>query len=261
LTNGDVIYLDSVNNGQIALQNNVEVMKMNDGAIVYHAKEDKGATATSYNTLTNPRGSKVIDMALADGSHVWLNAGSSITFPVVFTGNERKVSIVGEAYFEVAHDEAKPFYVTKGEMEVKVLGTHFNVNAYNNEEDIRVTLLEGSVQVSRESAVGSQESRIIKPGEQALVNTSTIQLVNPNLDAVMAWKNGLFQFESADVKTVMRQLERWYDIDVRYEGNVPDIRFGGEMKRDLSLAQALRGLEKMGLHFRIEGNQLMILEK
>ncbi|HEX2630438.1 MAG TPA: FecR domain-containing protein, partial [Chitinophagaceae bacterium] len=180
LANGKTIYIDSVANGTMANINGVEIIKTGDGRVEYKGT----AGETIYNTLFNPRGSKVVDMKLADGSHVWLNAGSSVTYPVAFTGNERKVSVTGEAYFEIAHDKNKPFIVSKGDVHVQVLGTHFNVNAYDDEPDIKVTLLEGSVRCG----IGGVDSKILKPGQQANIS-GDIKVVNEvNLDEVMAWK-------------------------------------------------------------------------
>lgn len=257
LADGRIVAIDSITNGMLAQQSDVTVTKTADGKIVYSGNTDK----VVYNTLTNPRGSKVIDMMLADGSRVWLNAGSSVTYPVAFVSNERKIEITGEAYFEVAHDATKPFYVSKGDIRVLVFGTHFNVNAYDDESDIKVTLLEGSVKVSS----GINEG-LLKPGQQARVtsggNSSTSFKVINNVDVetVMAWKNGLFSFDNADLPAVMRQLSRWYDIEVEYSGEMPDIRFQGEILKDLSLSQLLNGLgSSTRIHFKMEGSNKIII--
>ncbi|MCC6761720.1 MAG: DUF4974 domain-containing protein [Chitinophagaceae bacterium] len=254
LSNGQSIYLDSVANGQLLQQNGIEIVKLADGKIVY-----KGTTTeVLYNTLTNPRGSKVIDMALADGSHVWLNAGSSISFPLAFVGKERKVSITGEAYFEVAKNAAAPFIVDiNGKCHVEVLGTHFNVNAYTDESAIKTTLLEGSVRVT---ASASKISKLIEPGQQAQLHANdhfTIQK-NAPIDEVMAWKNGYLNFNNADLPTVMRKLERWYNIQVMYEGEVPRRSFGGEIQNSLTLSQVLHILEKNNVRFKVDGNKLIV---
>ncbi|MGH2565646.1 MAG: FecR family protein, partial [Ginsengibacter sp.] len=206
LASGKQIVLDSAGNGLLAVQKNVQLVKLADGQIAYNGN---GTTNTSieYNTLSNPRGSKVINLTLSDGSKVWLNAESSLRYPTAFTGAVRKVEITGEAYFEIAHDANKPFKVTRGETEVTVLGTHFNVNAYDDEEALKVTLLEGSVKVSQ-----GNSNQTLSPGEQAQV-TSQKQIYldkAPDLDQVMAWKNGLFNFNKTDIGTIMRQVQRWY---------------------------------------------------
>jgi len=271
LADGQKIYLDSVNNGQLAMQANVKLVKLENGKIIYTHAPGAGGAVLQYNTLNNPRGSRVIDMTLGDGSHIWLNAGSSITYPVAFAGKERKVSITGEAYFEVAHVQSgsgqkMPFRVNiNNRAEVEVLGTHFNINAYENEERISTTLLEGSVRVSAISGeagqASNQGSAILKPGEQASISKSS-QLSQPmpvQTDQVMAWKNGLFNFNGMKLQEVMRQLERWYNIEVEYEKGVPDITFGGKITRDVSLKGILIGLEKSEVHFRLEGRKLIVL--
>jgi ferric-dicitrate binding protein FerR (iron transport regulator) len=243
LPDGRVIAVDSLTS---YAQGSVTVTRMADGRLVYAGP----GTEVVFNTLTNPRGSKVIDMTLADGSRVWLNAGSSVTYPVAFVGHERKVNITGEAYFEVAHNASMPFKVSKGEMVVTVLGTHFNVNAYDEEADIKVTLLEGSVKVN---------NTLIKPGQQAVVG-KTVKIVNGvMLDEVMAWKNGFFHFNRASLEEVLGQLTRWYDVEVVYEGKIPERQFLGEMERDLNLSQVLKILERNQVHFRIEGKKVIVM--
>lgn len=263
LSNGQKIFLDSAGNGSLAMQGNVQLVKLANGQIGYQLGEGKISTEMIYNTLSNPRGSKVVSMALSDGSHVWLNAGSSLTYPVAFAGNERRVSITGEAYFEIATspDPSKggakrPFIVQKGDMSVRVLGTHFNINSYVDEDAIRVTLLEGAV-----SVVLPGQSAKLKPGEQAQVDAGQrIQTSNDvNIDEVMAWKNGLFSFDEVGIKEVMRQLARWYDVDVVYEGRIPIQKFGGDIERTLSLSQVLEVLERSGVRFRTEGRKIIVL--
>jgi transmembrane sensor len=249
LANGQQVYLDSVMNGTLFEQAGVEIVKLADGKIEY-----KGAAQTKiYNTLSNPRGSKVIDMTLADGSRVWLNAGSSVTYPIAFVGNERKVSITGEAYFEVAPDKSKPFYVSKGDMQVQVLGTHFNVNAYEDETDIKVTLIEGSVKINK-----GNSTILLQPGEQALIDNSITLSTNADIEQVLAWKNGFFSFNRADIKTVMRQLGRWYDVEVVYEGALTKDLFGGDIQRNLSLEKVLDFLEKSQVHFVLNGKTVTV---
>ncbi|MBX2921658.1 MAG: FecR domain-containing protein [Chitinophagaceae bacterium] len=251
MTGGKTVYLDSSVNGTLAVQGNIQVIRLDDGQIAYRGSTEE----LIYNTLTNPRGSKVINMTLSDGSQVWLNAGSSVTYPVAFIGKERKVSITGEAYFEVAHDIAKPFIVSKGDLQVQVLGTRFNINAYDDESDARITLLQGSVKVKN----GKKESRL-QPGQQAQIAAGIKIISNTDVEQVMAWKNGLFVFDRAGIRDVMRQLARWYDLDVHYTGEVPQGKFRGEISRDLSLSQVLNGLTATRIHFTMEsGNKITIL--
>lgn len=254
LADGRKIYLDSLGNGQLAVEGNVKLIKLADGQIAYQNQIGDIAKEVKYNTLSNPRGSKVIDMQLSDGSHVWLNSGSSITFPVPFIGNERKVMIDGEAYLEVAHDASRPFIVAKGETEVQVLGTHFNVNAYSDEEDIKVTLLEGSVKVNKASF-----SAIIKPGQQARVRDKIAVVDGVDMDGVMAWKNGLFNLSGENIQTVMRQVSRWYDAEVEYRGDVTGIEFFGTVSRRQNVSELLRVMEKTGIvHFTVEGKKIIV---
>lgn len=258
LADGRKVYLDSIDNGQLALQNNVKLIKAEDGKISYEGVST--SVSVAYNTLTNPRGSKVIDMTLADGSRVWLNAGSSVTYPVAFIGNERKVEITGEAYFEVAPSNSptggglRPFIVSKGTMQVQVLGTHFNVNAYDDEANIKVTLLEGSVKVNN----GGQ-SDLLKPGQQARVTNIISVIDGVDTDEVMAWKNGTFYFNNTNIETIMRQASRWYDVDIVYEGNVRNEFFGGTVPRNENISQLIKALElTQTIKITVEGRKIII---
>ena len=253
LADGKTVFLDSAINGQIALQGNIKLIKLANGQISYQLLASSNEGEVVYNTLSNPRGSEVIDMTLSDGSRVWLNAESSVTYPVAFVGNERNVTIAGEAYFEITHNANKPFFVTKGKTSVQVLGTHFNVNAYDDEENIKVTLLEGSVKVANGNA-----NDLLKPGQQALIS-STIKIVSDvNLDEVMAWKNGFFQFNRSSIPDVMRQVARWYDVDISYEGKIPNRQFGGKIHRNANISQVLTILEESNVHYRFEGRKITV---
>ncbi len=251
LSNGSKIVLDSVGNGLLANQSNTTVSKKN-GGLVYDANNDAQVV---YNTMTTPRAHQY-HLQLSDGTKVWLNASSSITFPTSFAANERKVKITGEVYFEVAKDKSKPFRVLVNDMQVNVLGTHFNVNAYDDERAVNTTLLEGSVLITQNS-----KKVLLKPGQQAQKFKSGVITVNDNvnIDEVIGWKNGLFYFENANLQKVLRQLSRWYDVDVVYENGVPSRSFEGEIQRDLNLSQVLRILEKNKVHFKIEGKILRVM--
>jgi ferric-dicitrate binding protein FerR (iron transport regulator) len=250
------INLESVSNGTIVTEGGTKISKLNDGQLVYNILEEK-PTQVLYNTVTTPRGGQY-QLLLADGSKVWLNSASSIRFPVSFAGNERRVEVSGEAYFEVAKDPSRPFKVdVDGKNEIEVLGTHFNINSYADEGSIKTTLLEGSVKVT---SLTTHESKLITPGQQAQLNTDgqiTISKADP--DKVMAWKNGYFNVDGADTKTVMQLLSRWYDVDVVYEGAIPQREWGGDIEKNLKLSQMLKILEKNNLHFRLEGRKLMVL--
>ncbi len=250
LADGTQVALDNVTSGTLTKQANVNVIKTEDGKIIYNGS----ASEMIYNTLTNPRGSKVIDITLADGSHVWLNAGSSVTYPVAFVGNERKVTITGEAYFEVSRHPTKKFFVQANGSTTEVLGTHFNVNSYSNEADVKVTLLEGAVKVTKQNVSG-----VLKPGQQAQITDKINVVSDVDIETVIAWKNGLTKFKSADIKSIMRQVERWYNVDVVFEGNMPDRTFTGGVSRDAKLSELLRILEVSNIHFRLNGQKLVVM--
>lgn len=253
LSDGKKIFLDSALSGALTTQGNVALVKLADGKIAYKAA-DASAITVQYNTLSNPRGSRVIDMTLTDGSRVWLNAGSSITYPVPFTGRERNVSIEGEAYFEIKHDAVKPFIVRNRQTTITVLGTHFNVNAYEDESDSKVTLLEGAVRVT------SQQQEVkIKPGEQAIVKSGEIAVAGKvDLEQVMAWKDGYFRMKGTDIALLLRQIARWYDVEVVFENEVPKTRFGGSLNRELNLSDVLKALEQYGIHSRMNQGTIII---
>jgi transmembrane sensor len=262
LADGRTVLLSSLDKGLLAEQANVELVKLADGRIAYQTKDGKIVSELQYNTLTNPVGSKVIDMMLADGTHVWLNAGSSLTYPVAFAGKDRRVRISGEAYFEVAHNPSKPFYVTRNNLEVRVLGTHFNVNAYDDEKDIKVTLLEGSVKVA---TTGKATAIILKPGQQAVnrANTDDVSVVlNANADQAIAWKDDKFQFQQTNIQEIMRQVARWYDVVIEYRGNTAAINFDGTLSRQVSVTELLKRFEATGLvRFEIEDNKIIVITK
>lgn len=259
LADGRRVYLDSAGEGQLASQGDVKLVKLADGRISYEPAGNSPGPVI-YNTLTNPRGSKVINMQLSDGSHVWLNAGSSVTYPVAFTGNERKITMTGEAYFEVAHDDGRPFFVSKGEMEVQVLGTHFNVNAYDDEQGIKVTLLEGSVKVSASSDSQPDRYRVLKPGQQAEIINNRLSIINdPDLEQTIAWKNGWFEFDQVELPVIMRQVSRWYDLDIVYEGRTGHEKFGGRVSRELPLSGVVKMMESNGVAFKLEGKVLKVI--
>jgi transmembrane sensor len=252
LSDNRTILLDSAGNGLIATENGSKI-EMNNGQVIYNASE---ATEVTYNTMTTPKG-RQFRLVLPDGTRAWLNAASSLRYPTAFRGNERKVEVTGEVYFEVAKNKAMPFRVgVNKDMQVVVLGTHFNVNSYSNEASINTTLLEGSVQIANKD-----QKVILKPGQQAQINPGKkINVVNDvNFKKVMAWKDGVFDFNNASLQEVMRQLERWYDIEVVYEKGVPDIEFVGRMGRDLSLSDVLKGLKLSEVHFRLEGRKLIVM--
>ena len=272
LAGGQQIFLDQAQSGTLATENGMRVIKEKDGQLVYE-KTGAGNTQTAYNVLNNPRGSRVVTLTLPDGTRIWMNAGTSLTYPTAFAANERKVTLTGEAYFEVkpltpkGGEEKIPFIVkiftSKGdEGEVKVLGTHFNVKAYDDEANTKVTLLEGSVSVGkRQRAKGKEESVMLKPGEQTTLSQTShpSHPIPVQTDAVMAWKNGLFDYKRSDITEVLRDAARWYDIDIVYAGNRPNDTFTGGIDRTATLTELLTILQMTGLRFKLEGRKLTVL--
>ncbi|HVI45717.1 MAG TPA: FecR domain-containing protein [Chitinophaga sp.] len=252
LSDGSVIQLDDAQNGTLGKQGNAQVVKLRSGQLAYQPAGT--ATAVSYNTLSTPKGGQY-QVALPDGTIVWLNAASSLHYPTAFTGSERTVELTGEGYFEVAPLARQPFHVKVNGADVTVLGTHFNIMAYTNEKTMKVTLLEGAVNVS----AGGAARRLI-PQQQAVVQNAAISVANVDTDQETAWKNGFFIFDKADIQTVMRQLERWYNIDVTYEGIPPSLRFAGGMQRNLPLTKVLKILEQNQVRFSIEGRHITVLK-
>jgi hypothetical protein len=262
LGDGSKIILDDAKNGILANQGGNSVLKAAQGEVIYSFINDVKDPLTEdqqvpviYNTIETPKGGK-FQIVLPDGSKVWLNAASSLRFPTVFNGSKRQVELKGEAYFEVSHDKSKIFEVNTRNQVVQVLGTHFNINAYLDEPTVNTTLLQGSVRVSD---LRTNISQLLKPGEQSQLSEQ-IDVINlKDTNEAVAWKEGYFQFDEADIKTVMRQIERWYDVSVVYEGNLPNYRFGGEIERNLSLLQVLKVLEKTKVHFRLEGREVIVM--
>jgi ferric-dicitrate binding protein FerR (iron transport regulator) len=261
LADGSQVVLDSLGNGVVASQNGAQVV-LKGGTLAYDPNGSANGEV-AYNTMSTPRG-RQFQVTLPDGTKVWLNAASSLRYPTAFTGTERKVTVTGEAYFEVAHNAHMPFVVNVNDKEeVRVLGTHFNINAYENEKAIYTTLLQGSVKVQSFPAQpgANSQSAMLKPGEQAILSQTSqkSQVIPVQTDEVIAWKNGLFNFEGASLGEIMRQLERWYDIEVSYEKGIPDVEFEGKMTRDVPLSDLLSMLERSDIHFRVEGRKLIVL--
>jgi transmembrane sensor len=256
LANGSKIILDSAANGTLAQQGNTKIIKTDNGKLAYDASKEK-PTEITYNTLSTPRGGQY-QLNLPDGSKVWLNAASSITYPTSFVGKERKVTITGEAYFEVTHDAAKTFKVQVKGTEVEDLGTHFNINAYPEEQSINTTLLEGKVRVTSGSGTNSRQS-ILKPSQQARVVGEKIQIANdPDLDQVMAWKNGEMALTYGNTQKLMQDISRWYDVDIEYAGKVPEGKFSGSISRNVPLSSILNALKAYGIQTRLEEKKLII---
>lgn len=257
LDNGTTIILDTAANGTLAQQGNTNVQKIN-GQIAYRKTDGTINAKPVYNTITTANGNQY-QLVLADGSKVWLNAASSIRFPTSFVGNERKIEITGEAYFEVAHDASKPFKVelkskAGANEEIEVLGTHFNVNSYLDEPEMKITLLEGSVRIGNREGV-----KTLVPGQQARITSNGIDIKNNvNTDQVVAWKNGYFIFDNTDIYTLMRQVARWYNVQVDFEGKVTRDGFSGKISRDVPLTKFIKVLELNDVKVNTEGRKITI---
>lgn len=265
LDDNSKIILDNAQDGVLTQQGNAKVVKLDDGQLSYTTDRKTTTDHVLYNTITTPRGGQY-QLTLSDGSKVWLNAASSIHFPTAFVGNERKVEITGEAYFEVAPSISpegggkRPFIVNvAGKEEVEVLGTHFNINSYSDEASINTTLLEGSVKVT---SLITHNSLLITPGEQIQLNASGQISINNNVDVeqIMAWKNGQFNFNSADVENIMRQVSRWYDVDVIYKGQISKDTYSGIVSRSSNVSEVLKIMQQGGVKFTIEGKKITVLE-
>jgi len=245
--NGNSIHFEDTRSGMITAQEQVKIIKHADGTIAFNGS----TTRPVSNTLTVSRGSKPIHLLLADGTSVLLNAASGITFPNAFTGNERTVSLYGEAYFKVKHDPAHPFIVKAGSSTVKVLGTNFNIRAYNDDAQTKVTLIQGKVNVN--------DKMVLKPGQQAVVENGISNLLpHPDMEEALAWKNNEFNFNGWDVPAILSMLSQWYNFTIEYKTKIPTGHFSGSIKRDNNLSQVLRILETGGLQFNIQKDKLIV---
>lgn len=255
LANGKTITLDSAKNGLLANQGAAQIKKTRDGQLIYESDQDGNTGAEAMNTVSTPRGGQY-QLVLNDGSKVWLNSASSLSFPAVFKGKTREVEITGEAYFEVAKNASMPFRVKVNNTVVEVLGTHFNIMAYNDEAEMKTTLLEGSVKINNK-----QYSSLLKPGQQAtLSQNGPIKVTdNPDADDAVAWKEGIFQFRDAGLETIMRQAARWYDVQVNFAGKVPTKEFTGRISRNVKASELMGMLKYMGVNFKIEDKHITIL--
>ncbi len=255
LAGGQQIFLDSsAGKGVISRQGNTTLVNAN-GQLAYNPTKGK-VVEPMYNTLTTQRGNQY-QLVLPDGSHVWLNAASSITYPTVFNENKREVKVSGEAYFEIASMPRAPFKVIVNNMEIAVLGTHFNVNAYPDEDHIETTLLEGKVQLNN----GGQ-SVLLVPGQQAKFSPGRQGLFDidkhVDVEKIVAWRNGMFEFDEMELPGIMRQISRWYDVDIAYETRPGNKVFGGAISKRVPLSDVLRMLEVNGIQFRLEGSKLIV---
>ncbi|MDQ8004902.1 MAG: FecR family protein [Pedobacter sp.] len=255
LADGTVVDLDQALNGEISKQNGIIIRKTENGQLEYVVQDSPDAVSGT-NTIATPRGGQY-QVSLPDGTKVWLNAASSLKYPYPFDKNERLVELKGEAYFEVAKDQRRPFRVNTIHQTVEVLGTHFNVNAYADEPTLKTTLLEGSVKIE-----AGDNQVLLKPGQQAKLSTSNEQLVidkSIDADQTIAWKNEVFAFNNEDIKSVMRQISRWYDIDVVYKGKITTEKYFGEIPRNTNLAEVFKILELNHIRVEVSGKTMTII--
>jgi transmembrane sensor len=258
LANGTTVILDDKQNGVIAKQGNTIVIKNKQGQVGYKAADNiEQDTAVGYNTISTPKGYQY-NIVLADGSKVWLNAASSLKFPTRFKGAERNVEITGEAYFEVTKNPAMPFIVKTNSQEVKVLGTHFCIMAYDDESVVKTSLLEGSIRLTSQKS-----THVLIPGNQAVLSAhGNVNIVEAaDMDEAIAWKNGFFQFKDENIEGIMRQAARWYDLDVSYQGKIPVRQFTGKIPRNVKLSEMLGMFKYAGINFNIEGQHITITDK
>ena len=265
LSDGSKISLTDAANGKLANEPDLKITKTKDGQLIYEPSHALTGNAESthdnrgiaYNTITTPRGGQY-RVVLPDGTRAWLNAGSSLTYPISFSKEGRKVQMTGEIYFEVAkvmkNIQRIPFIVVTEKQQVEVLGTHFNINAYPDEPVVKTTLVEGSVKVRPNGSI----AQLLKPGQQSLLTKGQMNIQDTDIENALAWKNGLFRFQDDNLKTVMQQLERWYDVDIDYK-NMPSLHFNGGVSKNVPISQVLKMLEITGgISFTITGKNVKI---
>jgi hypothetical protein len=258
LSNGARISLTDIGKGEVAKESGLVISKTADGQLKYELT-GKGAVneeLISYNTVETPIGGQY-QVTLPDGSRVWLNSASSLRFPSAFNPSDsRTVRLTGEAYFEVAPDKKRPFKVISNQQEVEVLGTHFNVNSYDDDGLTKTTLLKGSIKVKMTGKTAG--FRILKPGQQSVLGAG-IEVLDVDLETIVDWKNGNFYFYNESIQRIMKKLSRWYNVEIEYKGAVPAVVFGGEISRSKKLSEVLELLEHTGqVHFKIEGRKVIV---
>lgn len=257
LSNGKQIRLEDTDIDKVSKENNISITKNKEGQLVYDLSRVVGANDLNYNAITTPVGSNY-QVVLSDGTRVWLNAKSSIKFPAVFEGAERRVELSGEAYFEVAHNKKQPFVLSAKDMDIQVLGTHFNVSAYHDDDVVTASLLEGAIKANYKTS-----SLFLKPGKQALLKKGATEMSSQNFDAeeVMDWKDGYFIFRNEPIHEIMKKISRWYHIDVSYQDNLSKEAFGGKYLKSSSLKELLSSLELTGtIKFKVEGRRVTVMQ-
>lgn len=264
LSDGERISLTDAENGDLAKQSGITITKTVEGQLIYSTEPTENSELIKYNNISTPRGGQ-FKVVLPDGSTVWLNSESSLTYPTTFSSlDKRRVELEGEAYFEIAHNKKKPFIVhtissSNGmSQDVEVLGTHFNINGYENEAVIKTTLLEGSIRVLVEQ---SKQSFLLKPGQQSKLSNKELLIELADIDSELAWKNGDFIFNNESLSSIMKKIERWYDVEVVYQTKITDRKFTGAVSRSKNLSAVLQIMELTGkITFKIEGRRVIIIE-
>lgn len=256
LANGKKIVLTSDVKGELATESGVSITKTADGQLIYEIKDQQNPDPKAVNQLSTTKGESY-QLRLPDGTMVWLNAASSITYPVSFSNTAlREVKLAGEAYFEVAKDKKRPFLVTTIQQQIRVLGTEFNVNAYPDEPEIKTTLLEGTIKLSLE---GGSQNRILKPGEQASLTGTRLSVSTVDVEQAIDWKNGDFVFQSEPLTSLMRRVSRWYNVSVIYANGVDkEGTFTGKVSRSKPVSVLLKALQSAGLKFEVIGNKIIV---
>ncbi|WP_413668396.1 FecR family protein [Mucilaginibacter sp. Mucisp86] len=258
LANGKKLILSQTLNGQLANETGVTISKNSKGELIYTTSHNAKPTGSvmQFNTLSTAMGEQY-QVVLPDGTHVWLNAGSSLKYPVTFAGNERLVELIGEAYFEVFHNKAAPFRVKTRQQLVEVLGTHFNVNAYTDEKATATTLIEGSVKVT---AATNHQNIVIKPGQQSTVSTRILNVEEVDTDDAVAWKNGYFQFSDENLESIMKKVSRWYNVKVEFKDrSLQALNFSGTVSKYKNVSQVIKTLELTNVaHFKVQDNVIVI---
>lgn len=258
LADGSRISLNEAANGQLANQSGIVITKTKDGQLVYSIAESIGnqGRSNAFNTISTPRGGQY-QINLPDGTRVWLNAASSLKYPAAFNAAERKVELHGEAYFEVSPDQKRPFKVASGPQVLEVLGTHFNISAYAEDEKLKTTLLEGKVRLRLQQR---DAMTILRPGEQAVLEKQSFKVAEVSTEDAIAWKNNAFVFNNEELGSIMDKISRWYDVEVVCPPEMEKMIFTGSVSRDKSITQALRIMELTGtVHFKIEGRRISIM--
>ncbi|MGF7078882.1 FecR family protein [Mucilaginibacter sp. UYCu711] len=258
LSNGKKINLTNAVNGKLANQSGIQIIKTGSGQITYQpTAEPTGATETQTNNISTPKGGQW-QLTLPDGSKVWLNSASVLTYPSTFKDQkERTVQLSGEAYFEVAKDKLHPFIVKTDQQSVTVLGTHFNINSYPDEPAVKTTLAEGRVKVSTRTG----DTKFLIPGQQAVLEKDALHVKEADIEEALAWKNGYFRFNDESIQSIMRKLSRWYNIDVQYVPDVSKDGLNGKISRFKNISQVLKALEAtQTVHFKVEGRRVTVLK-